>query len=491
MGKRRTPLLMVMEPQQVSSGLFPDRHLLAQPLWESAANARFYQGKVKRLVPASVLFTPLAAAKVRGLHQQQLGAGTRWAMAGVFNSGTTAIDAYRWESGAAALVVSKNAGAAVLNQSSSARPSILDFTTWGDWTIINSGIGAATLFKPGVSTGDLPNAPTGVVQFLKRQNQLVAAGHGTNLRDVSFSDADDIENWTEAADSLAISMTIEELDTPIRAAVKLGNNVACFAEDQMALVYWVGLPFLFGQRVALDGIGATGKLAVCVDGPLAYGMGRNGAWVTEGTGFRYIDEGVISDYFQNNVNWDQAGKIVVARNDVTRCIEFHFPKAAATENSEAWAFDPKTQGWGPVTVYQSVMERRVFSRPIAGADGNILLLDSDQAAAAALALSTKPLLMQTPQGAPLHEGSMVDEIELFAKAASNVEFRHGVAEDIDGTYDFTAWTTIVTDLTTYQFKRPSGVFHKLEFRSVAANWALDLQGFIFYGTAEGSKRAAL
>lgn len=497
MGKRRTPLLMLNEPGQISSGLQPDRHSIGQLLWASAQNVRFYQGKVRRLIPPLELYVPLAAAKMRGLHQQQLAAGTRWVMSGHFDTDTTAVVAHRWNAGASALVVSKNAGSAVLNQTATARPTILDFTTWGDWTIINSGIGAATLFKPGVSTADLPNAPTGVVQFLKRQNQLVAVGHGANNRDVSFSDADDIETWLSDPDNLAWTGTIEELDTPIRAACKLGNNIACFAEDQLAMVYWVGLPYLFGQKVALDGIGAVGKLAVCVDGPLAYGLSRNGAWVTDGTGYDYIDQGIISDYLQDTVNWDQAAKAVVARNDVTRCIEFHFPSGAATENSEAWAFDPKTKGWGPITAYQNVMERRVMDKPIAAADGSVVLLDSDAAVPAAITLATKPLLMQTPQGAPLHEGSFVDEVELLAKTASNVLFRYGVSENLDTLFTYSEWLEIDTDMTTYQFvadgggRMPSGTFHKIEFQSSASNWALDLQGIIFYGLPEGTKRPGL
>lgn len=78
--KRRTVLLAVTDAAQISSGLQPDRHSLHQPLWERAANVRFYQGKVRRLIPPSTLFDsggPGTVLAARGLHQQQLAVGTK------------------------------------------------------------------------------------------------------------------------------------------------------------------------------------------------------------------------------------------------------------------------------------------------------------------------------------------------------------------------------------------------------------------------------
>lgn len=52
---RRAPLLVLADPALISSGLAPDRHPVLQPLWEAAVNVRFYQGKVRRLLPAAVI----------------------------------------------------------------------------------------------------------------------------------------------------------------------------------------------------------------------------------------------------------------------------------------------------------------------------------------------------------------------------------------------------------------------------------------------------
>lgn len=493
MATRRAPLYVAGDPSLISSGLAPDRHAILQPLWESCANVRFYQGKVRRLNPAALMFDVANPAfEGRGLGQMQESNGTRWVWSAFADRDTPGeINVYSWF-GPAPTLITTLAGQ-ILDETGTAKASQVEFQPWGDWVLFNSGIGAIQRYDLDTDVLDnLPNAPTDVVTILKKQNQLIAVGTGLNKRAVAWSDADDITMWVAAADNLAGSLTIEEFMTPIRGAARLGQNIAVYTEDQMGLVYWIGAPFFYGQRVVLDGIGVVGKKAVCVDGRLNYGMSRNGAWQTDGSEFRYIDFGVISDYFQKTINWDQASKIVVARNDVTRCIEFHFPTGASLENNEAWSFEPATGNWAPVTAYQAMDERTLLDKPIVAADGRALLLDDNPDAVGALSLITKPLLIDTPEYPGLHIDTRIDEIEIAVKAASNVQFRYGTATDIDGPWEWTPQQALSPDLRTYrQPALATGTFHRLEFSNTATNWDFDLQGFAFYGQVEGVKRDAI
>lgn len=487
---RRAPLLVIADPELISSGLTPDRHAIMSPLWAVAQNVRFYQGKVRRLLPAAPLF--IAGETVgyfnRGIHQQQNSDGVRWVWFAIATGGT-GISAYRWYGPDPSHEYTVNT--AVFNDTGLAKTTQVDFQAWGDWTLINFTAGKIHRYVPGVGVDFLNNGPTDVVAIMKKQNQLLAIGHGIGKRQVSWTDADDITIWAAAADNLAGSLTIEELQSPIRAACRLGTQIACYSEDQMALVYWIGAPFYYGQRVALDGIGAVGKLAVCADGRLNYGVSRNGIWQTDGNEYRYIDHGLLSDYLQANVNWAQSGKIVAFRNDVTRCIEFHFPKlgSGSLENTEAWSFDPTTGGWAPVPAFTSAAERVALDKPLGGKNGQIFLLDNDPATAAPLSLITKPLMIDMPDIPGLHIDAKIDEIEIAALKASNVQFRLQNAVDIDGTWESTPWQAISPDLRTYRLPHlPSGTYHRLEFGSTANNWDFDLQGFAFFGQIEGVKR---
>lgn len=493
MATRRAPLLLIGDPSLISSGLAPDRHPILQPLWEQCANVRFYQGKVRRLVPAS-LITAVASntRKARGLEQVQQSNGTRWLFSAWHNDGIPGeVPIYRWYGPAATLITTLTG--MYQHDTNTVHTTQVDFEQFGDWVLFNPSKGPIKRWNMATNTlDDLPNAPIAPIAIMKKQNQLLAIGTGLHKKQVNFSDADDITDWTPTASNLAGSLTIEELQTPIKAAARLGQNIAVYNEDQMALVFWTGAPFYYGQRVALDGIGAASKFAVATDGRLNYGMCRNGAWQTDGNEYRYIDFGILSDYFANEVNWSQAGKIVVCRNDITRCIEFHFPKGASMENNEAWSFEPATGNWAPVTAYQAMQERMLFHKPITAASGELYLLDDNYETAGALNLVTKPLLIDTPEYPGLHIDTRVDEIEIAAKIASNVQFRYGTAVDIDGPWEWTPYQALSQDMRVYRMPAlPTGVFHKLEFSNTATNWSLDLQGFAFYGEVEGMKRDAI
>lgn len=494
---RRAPLLVIADPELISSGLTPDRHAIMKPLWDSAANVRFYQGKVRRLLPASAMFASLGATlRHRGLHQQQNSDGVRWLWFAYIDPVAPAdIAIRRWYAPVPELVTTY-VGGNVLDDTSLARATQVDFQAWGNWTLINRSIGAIQRYQPGEATplADLPNAPTDVVAIMKKQNQLLAIGHGIGRRQVSWSDADDITDWVATTTNLAGSLTIEELNSPIRAVARLGNNIACYSEDQMGLVFWIGAPFYYGQRVALDGIGAVGKMAACADGRLNYGVSRNGIWQTDGNEYKYIDHGLLSDYLQGAVNWAQSGKIVAVRNDVTRCVEFHFPilGSGSNENTEAWSFDPTSGGWSPIPAFQSSAERVSFDKPLGAKDGTVFLLDNDPDGTGTLSLSTKPLMIDSQEAPGLHIDARIDEVELALLQASNVEFRLSNATDIDGPWESTPWAALSPDMRTYRLPLlPTGTFHKLEFRSVLANWTFDLQGIALFGEIEGVKRDAI
>lgn len=482
MAARRAPLILVAEPQLVSSGLWPDRHPIQSPLWERAVNTRFAGGKVQRRIPNSPMFTA-GANPIRGIGQHQNSGGTRWVWAA---SGGQIV---RWFGPAP-----ENIGTPLAfqrDQTGSTEATFFDFNPWGNWMLVNSRNNGIRRYDPaGPTFAVLPNAPTDAVQFLKKRNQLLAIGYGLNSHYVAASDADDITNWDfTATDNLAVELPLEELDTPVKAACHFGTSVAVFGENQMFAINWVGSPFYWGQQKLLDGIGAIGKKAVCADGRLIYGVGRNGVWKTDGTAYSYIDEVVLRDYLQENVNWAQGSKVVAEKNDVSGCIEFSFPTGSSLDPNEAWAYDPRYGGWSKVPAFSDMARRVLFDKPLQGqTNGHMELMEDFPETTADLDLETKGLLIQRDAQA-LHIGAIVDEIELFVHAALNVEFRYGVSESPDGPYHWSGWMPVDAKQSLNKLlPAVSGVYHKLGFKNYESNWKLDLQGFALFGEAEGLRR---
>jgi hypothetical protein len=485
--RRRTPCFIATSDELVASGLQPDRHELKQALWEHALNVYFANGKVRRKKPAAQAFVT-NGSPIRGLGELHADDGGRWLWTGANES------IYRWAFGAPELILA-GYGEYRAEQSGGLQPTIYDFTPYGNWMIFNDGILSKRWDGNAVQDYGGGEVPQNVTRFMKKMNFMMALGYGTRGTRIGWSDADDIFTWTASADNLAGSLSIDEFDTPIRAAERLGDYIACYAEDQMALVKFVGAPFVFGQKFSLDGIGAVGKAAVATDTRINVGLGRNGAWLTDSNSFKYIDEGIIRDHFQENINWDKAAVSVVMRNDATGCFEFHVPTGVAVQPTEGWSFDPRNGSWSPVPVRAFKSERRLFGSPICGTNGGIVQLDdNDYALAGPLELRTKPLMLTSENGENrgTHIVSRVDEVEILAKEASNVEFRIGSSDDPHGDWDWSEWTEFEPGSRIQEVPQdvPENSLWKLDFRSVAAagnDWRLDLQGFVLYGPDVGTK----
>lgn len=473
---RREPLFSALDPEVVSSGLRPDLHPLHKPLWVRGDNVSFHRGRVERLVPASVMVA--AGGAGRGLSQHQDSAGVRWVW-----WGNDLGQVRRWFAGASELITTM---AVQQHQTSGVSASMFDFTHYGDWTIINNGFTGPKIYKPGGGLSNYAPALGNVRGFIKVMSFVLAIGYDT-FRQYAWSDSEDIEDWDFAStENLAGHAPIDDFETRIKAYTRLGPAVSVFAEDQMALIQFIGEPAVFTHRVVLDGIGACGKAAVCSDGRSNYGVSRNGIWRTDGQDYRYIDrDRALQKYLQKDVNWDQASKIVAARNDVSGCIDFRFPMRGANENNEGWRYDPVTGGWSSLGGIGAQVERVLFRQPLAISSGNnVVLLSDDPALAGALDLQTKPLLVGSP-----HVDTYIDEVDFLLNAASNVEFRIGASQTTAAPADWSPWQALHTDMRTYRIAlRVSGAYHTLQLRNTADNWDLDLQGFILYGAVEGSRR---
>lgn len=480
---RREPLILVDSPELVSSGLWPDRHVAQTPLWELVQNAQFAGGKVRRRLSNQLIFDA-GANPVRGLGQLQASDGVRWIWAA---SGGRIV---RWygpplEEIAAALTFQRDATA-------TQEPTYFDFTPWGNWMLVNSADNGIRRYDPaGPTFAVLPGAPDDAVAFFKKRNQLLAIGYGVNRRLVGFSDADNIEDWVSTATNLAGEIPLEEADTPIRAGCHFGPSVAVLTENQLFEVRWIGAPFYYGQQKLLDGVGAVGKQAVCNDGRLIYGFSVNGAWRSDGNSYTYSDEVILRDYLQENINWAQAAKITVRKNDVSGCIEFSFPVRGNVDCNEAWSFDPRYGGWGPVPAFETMAPRSLLRKNIQGmVDGDVELIEDDDNGAGDLLLETKAMLAQRDNNA-LHVGALMDEFEIFMHKASKVEFQYGVAEFPDGPWSWTSPEELKEKQVTYRpLVRITGTYHKLRFQNIkgTTDWQFDLQGFAVFGIADGQKR---
>ena len=487
---RRTPLFSALTPQVLGSGLMPDLHSLQRVLWDTAENVSFQGGRIRRRRPNTEM-VDFGADPIRGLAQQRDSNGVRWIWA------ASGGDLRRWYGPPAEDILlgeTWQEDTGLLYE-----PTFWDLVPNGDDVLINTGQGQIRFWDDsGSSVETIADSPSDILHIRKIYNFLVAFGYSGNGNRVGWSGADDYETWTAGPSTEAGALSIAEFDTRMKAVVPLGDSYAMYAADQMALLNYVSAPFYFGYKMRLDGIGAIGKRAVAGDGKNNVGVGRAGIWWTDGYSFKYMDEGYHHDYLQENVNWEQGGKIVACRNDFTGCFDFSFPMGDSLVPNEGWSFDPRVGSWHKVPAFSLKDERRLFNGPLVGTLDGSVELEQDANDGLPLSLITKPVLCQLQDETGLrdvHNNVQVDEVVLLLQNTENVEFRWGSCQEPDGTFTWTAWIAALDGAKTYRVPKtdsgrslPAGVYHKLELRSTAADWSLDFQGFMLFGTVEGTKR---
>jgi len=256
-----------------------------------------------------------------------------------------------------------------------------------DFEITNFGSGYAngdivtfsTLGVAATATLTVPDIYFDSLECFHRQGpHMLAFNYSKGDIDYSTSfawcSADDLDIWTASATNTAGSLLIREADTPIRCVTQLGNGLAVYTETQMFIVNYVGLPNLFGYKVALEGsIGAVSPNSVVSVGRMNYGVNRDGFFATDGTSVRMIGrESGMNQYFRDNVAESELAQIYGFENSKENEVVWGIPKGEASITEEIY-YNYKTNQWGIRTsIISAYLDRGVFHEALsADSNGNI------------------------------------------------------------------------------------------------------------------------
>jgi hypothetical protein len=182
---------------------------------------------------------------------------------------------------------------------------------------------------------------------------------------VHWSSRDAPEIWRPRANNSAGNLRIAELDSQIIAAAPIGDRIAIYSKDTMALLSFLGAPYYFGSQPALDSIGAISKHCVVAVGRFNFGISKKGIWRTDGVEFQWIDTPAVREFFFSQINRDQDSKTVGFHNQKIQQVIWYFPTGNSATNDLGLGYDYVRNAW---TVYgfgrSFAIPERVFNRPI-------------------------------------------------------------------------------------------------------------------------------
>lgn len=464
---------------ELSSGLWLDQYPLfgAPVLWKDGQNIQFTSNGVQKISGWSSAFNPLDNKPIRGMVANTV-AGIQYLFYGDQNR------IYRSLAGSPPEVVGTgytgNTHGTVTRQASA-----WSFVTFGSWVLATNGKDAPQIlqtdqFRDMDTQGILPAAEI----FMLRGPHVLAFGIEGDSGRFAWCHADAPEVWLPDTDNSAGSLLIRELEGPVTACAHLADRIAVYGRNQMFLVSYVGEPFIFGVKPALDGIGAVGKQAVVSNGRMNYGLGRQGFWETDGVNVRYIDDPAIKNFVQDSMNWGQAGKTVGWHDEENNQIVWYIPTNTAEPDTRL-AFDYQNRVWSKGDHgFTSAVKREVFQYPVlAQANGEVQFGSFGENA------DDEPLVAWVRSTAvDLGEPDLVKAISALRIGydGDGLEYRIGVSETVNGPIHWFPFSNIKPG---YEFMpvRAAGRYAYIEVRSTALGVTWELKAIDFHGRLEGTR----
>jgi hypothetical protein len=255
-------------------------------------------------------------------------------------------------------------------------------------TNFGSGISNAQVISAGTSSGSgsgfnctatVPDIDFDSLECFHRQGpHMLAFNYTEGSVDYSTSfawcSADDLDTWTASATNTAGSLLIREAETPIRCVTQLGNGLAVYTETQMFIVNYIGLPNIFGYKVALEGsIGAVSPNSVVSVGRMNYGLSRDGFFATDGASVRMIGrESGMNQYFRDTASANELAQCYGFDNSKENEVVWGIPKSETSITEEIY-YNYKTNQWGiRSSIISAYLDRGVFHSALsADSNGNL------------------------------------------------------------------------------------------------------------------------
>lgn len=466
------------------SGLAPSMNVRDVPLWANGANVIARDGGMEKIPGNSVLATGPAG----GINDHVRGAESLITDAGVqhlFFGDTDELYNYTSTGG----VISVKSGLSGADDAvGTTDASFHSFSRFGNWMLQANGLDVAQVWK-GSSFATLAGTTFSRAQILLTSGPHIMAlntDNGANFAE--WCDEDDVEDWTPSATNAAGNLVLRELFGPIKAGVNFGDQIAVLGLDQLILIRYIGVPFYFGYKVTLKGIGAVGKGAAIQAGRFLFGWGPAGIWRTDGLAHVYVDQPAFAKFIIDNLSVAQRSKITTQYWDRTDQVVFFYPDATG-EIAGGISVNTETGAMGLVNVVRTgtVPHRNAWEHDLCiDGDGQVRC-HGDGVDDGALGINFQLLTKKMDFGDPRSWKELQALIAQTKELTGTVEVRVGSSIDVDDVPTWTDKQSLDDGLEEIFFKNAHGRFIELEFTATSVGSDVAFTGMILYGTGTGKE----
>ena len=223
-----------------------------------------------------------------------------------------------------------------------------------------------------VASGSTP-VPTGnAAMFVTDERMVVLLGSGGDPREIQWSNQGDYTMWDATENTTAGDLQLKSNGRALAGCKAVGTNLIWTDADIHTLTY-VGYPYIYGSQRIGNNCGIISKHAFAAMTNMAVWMGNLGFFMYNGIVQPLPCE--VQKAVFDNLNRDQASKIVCGVNSQYDEIWWFFPSLNSTENDSYCYWNYKENHWSVSfgsMARTAWVDREVWPFPIAcGADYNM------------------------------------------------------------------------------------------------------------------------
>ena len=352
--------LMDISPGEViGSGVLPESMNEETPVWQELTNTVIQAAGIARPLGAEVVDT--VSEEINHIVQQtSVAEGNIAVVAGdtgawKYNGTVVSLINQPWTTGGTPLL-----------------------ETWGDWTVGTNNLDPVKIRKgSGTTFVNLTGTNfTKALQLIRRSPYMLALNTNVGKTMVHWCSDDDLETWAPLASNTAGDMTIRDIPGEIRGACSLGDSILIYGQESVTIAAYIGPPYIFSFNTNIHGIGIYGPKAVCEVNRKNYGLGEQGAFVTDGYNYQLLGDDRFRTWFKKTIDPTRWHKVVVFHNEFTDSVEFRFPTKAGLWASLYWKMDREKFTMGDLRA-DAAIERDVFDTPLVGVGTALCKLTRD------------------------------------------------------------------------------------------------------------------
>lgn len=319
--------------RMLASGVYKDLPNKEPPLWADGKNIYFSDNSVQPIPAQYLLTSSLTGVPIKGIKASVIG-GEKTLFYGTYDK----LFKYTRDGGAAEV------GSGYTNTSPNTN-NLWSFARWSDWMLATNNKDTPQIYK---GTNFQPLAGIGS-QFSKGRF-FIAYGEYMILVDgplIFWCHRSNVEDWVPVATNSAGSLSPQDLDGDFMGGEILGTTVFLFTLNSMHRMEYIGPPNYFGIFKVEKSPGVFGISSLTVHDKKIFGLGPGGAFVTDGDGHVYIDEGVVHDDIFSDLSEDNTEKSLVWHSKFTKQICFWWPGRDSAENNRSHGFNYINNTWAP------------------------------------------------------------------------------------------------------------------------------------------------